>query len=220
MALRPLPDRLAALAALDDPVRKAVFDLVAHSSAPVSRDAAADALGVSRRVAAVHLDRLAEQGLLEFEFRRPPGRGGPGAGRPAKLYRRADDEVAVSVPERHYDVVGALLAAAVSESIATGAAVQDVLGRTAYEAGRSIGAEADDLASALADAGYEPRHDDSGVVALGNCPFHRLARQYTELVCGVNLQLLRGVADGAGETGVRAVLDPRPGCCCVRLLPG
>src|SRR5947208_7959455 len=101
MAPRPLPDRLAALAALDDPARRAVFDLVARAGTAVSRDTAAAALGVSRRVAAVHLDRLADQGLLAVEYRRPPGRGGPGAGRPAKLYRRADDEVAVSVPERH-----------------------------------------------------------------------------------------------------------------------
>jgi predicted ArsR family transcriptional regulator len=220
MAPRPLPERVAALATLDDPVRRSVFDLVCRSPVAVSRDAAAEALGVSRRVAAFHLDRLAEQGLLDFEFRRPPGRGGPGAGRPAKVYRRAGGEVAVSVPERHYDVVGELLAAAVSESIATGAAVQDVLRRTAYEAGRSIGAEATGLVAALDEAGYEPRRDDTGELALGNCPFHRLARQYTELVCGVNLQLLRGVAEGAGDAGVRAVLDPRPGCCCVRLLPG
>ncbi|MFI5893990.1 helix-turn-helix transcriptional regulator [Actinoplanes sp. NPDC051513] len=218
MAPRPLPDRVAALAALDDPIRKAVFDLVARSASPVGRDAAAEALGVSRRVAAMHLDRLAEQGLLEFEFRRPAGRGGPGAGRPAKLYRRADDEVAVSVPERHYDVVGELLAAAVSESIATGEAVHDVLGRTAYEAGRVTGSQAADLGSALTEAGYEPETDDSGAVALRNCPFHRLARQYTELVCGVNLELLRGVTAGAAA-GVRAVLDPQPGHCCVRLLP-
>jgi predicted ArsR family transcriptional regulator len=89
-------------------------------------------------------------------------RGGPG--RPAKLYRRADDEVAVSVPERHYDVVGDLLATAVSDSIATGAAVQEVLSRTAYDAGRSIGAAAGDLTSALAEAGYEPGRDEAGVV--------------------------------------------------------
>src|SRR3954452_11784540 len=88
MTPRSLPDRVAALAALDDPVRKAVFDLVARSEAPIGRDAAAEALGVSRRIAAMHLDRLAEQGLLEFEFRRPPGRGGPGAGRPGQLYPR------------------------------------------------------------------------------------------------------------------------------------
>jgi predicted ArsR family transcriptional regulator len=218
MASRSFPDRVAALAALDDPVRKAVFDLVSDSSEPVGRDAAAEALGVSRRIAALHLDRLAEQGLLEYEFRRPPGRGGPGAGRPAKLYRRAGGEVAVSVPERHYDLVGALLAAAVTESIATGAAVQPVLERTAFTAGREIGASAGSLEDALTEAGYQPRRDGAGPLDLRNCPFHRLARQYTELVCGVNLALLRGVAEGAASDA-RAVLDPQPDRCCVRLLP-
>jgi predicted ArsR family transcriptional regulator len=219
---RPFPDRVAALAALDDPARRAVFDLVARSATAVSRDAAAEALGVSRRVAAFHLDRLAEQGLLGVEYRRPAGRGGPGAGRPAKLYRRADDEVAVSVPERHYDLVGGLLAAAVTESIDTGAPVPEVLHRTAYDAGQTIGAAAGDLLAALEDAGYEPRRPahDGDTVVLGNCPFHRLARQYTALVCGVNLHLLRGVADGAGDSSCVAELDPGPDRCCVRLRPG
>ncbi|SIN26024.1 helix-turn-helix transcriptional regulator [Micromonospora cremea] len=220
MAPRPRPDRIAALAALDDPQRRAVFDFVARSATAISRDAAANALGVSRRVAAFHLDRLAEQGLLAVEYRRPPGRTGPGAGRPAKLYRRMAGEVAVSVPERHYDLVGGLLAAAVAESIDTGAPVKEVLDRTAYEAGRSIGAAADDVVAALEEAGYEPRREDhdGGALALGNCPFHRLAQQFTALVCGVNLQLLRGVADGAGEPHL-VVLDPSPGHCCVQLTP-
>src|SRR4051794_5487925 len=129
MAPRPLSDRLAALAALDDPTRRAVFDLVARAEVAVSRDAAARALGVTRRIAAVHLDRLADQGLLAVEFRRPPGRTGPGAGRPTKLYRRVEDELAVSVPERHYDLVGGLLAAAVTASVDSGEPVQDVLHR-------------------------------------------------------------------------------------------
>ncbi|XVV15643.1 helix-turn-helix transcriptional regulator [Actinoplanes sp. CA-131856] len=214
-----LPDRLAAVAALDDPVRRAVFDLVTRSGEPMGRDATAEALGISRRVAALHLDRLAEQGLLEFEFRRPPGRGGPGAGRPAKLYRRAGDEVAVSVPERHYDVVGELLAAAVTESITTGAAVEKVLHRKAYDSGHETGTHAADLASALESAGYEPRRDPSGAMDLHNCPFHRLAWQYTDLVCGVNLDLLRGLTDGTGDSTLHPVLAPRPGHCCVRLLP-
>ncbi|MEU7876198.1 helix-turn-helix domain-containing protein [Dactylosporangium sp. NPDC049140] len=223
MAPRPLPDRIAAVAALDDPARRAVFDLVTRAGAAVSRDAAADALGVSRRVAAFHLDRLAEQGLLVVEYRRPPGRGGPGAGRPAKLYRRTDDEVAVSVPERHYEMVGGLLAAAVTESIDTGAPVQEVLHRTAYDAGKTIGAAADNLPTALADAGYDPQQQadaGGGGVVLRNCPFHRLAQQFTPLVCGVNLQLLRGVADGTGDTSYVTELDPGPGRCCVRLRPG
>ncbi|HET6533228.1 MAG TPA: transcriptional regulator [Actinoplanes sp.] len=221
MAPSALPDRVAALAALDDPVRRAVFDLVARARTAVGRDAAAAALGVSRRVAAAHLDRLAEQGLLVVEYRRPPGRSGPGAGRPAKLYRRADEEVVVSVPERHYDVVGGLLAGAVTESIDTGAPVQEVLHRRAYDAGTAIGAAADDLPDALARAGYEPRQRErgDGPLVLANCPFHRIAQQFTALVCGVNLQFLRGVADGAGDTAYRVELDPGPGRCCVRLWP-
>lgn len=221
MAPRPLPDRVAALAALDDPTRRAVFDLVARAGTTVGRDEAAAALGVSRRAAAFHLDRLADQGLLAVEYRRPPGRGGPGAGRPAKRYRRADDEVAVSVPERHYDVVGGLLAAAVAESVDTGAPVREVLHRTAYESGRAAGAAAGSLLAALEDAGYEPggQDHDGGRITLGNCPFHRLARQFTALVCGVNLQVLRGVVDGAGDHGYLAVLDPGQGRCCVRLQP-
>jgi len=221
MAPRPLPDRIAALATLDDPTRRAVFDLVVHSATAVSRDAAAEALGTSRRVAAFHLDRLADQGLLAVEYRRPHGRTGPGAGRPAKLYRWIEGEVAVSVPPRHYDLVGGLLAAAVAESIDTGAAVQEVLDRTAYEAGRTTGAAAGGVLAALADAGYEPRGEgrDGGALILRNCPFHRLARQFTALVCGVNVQLLRGVADGAGDSTRTVVLDPGPGRCCVRLQP-
>ena len=221
MAIRSLPDRVAALAALDDPVRRTVFDVVARSTTAVSRDAAADALGLSRRVAAYHLDQLADQGLLAVEYRRPSGRSGPGAGRPAKLYRRIEDEVAVSVPERHYDLVGGLLAAAVTESIDTGGQVQEVLHRIAYDAGKATGAAAGSLLAALEEAGYEPRQPDhdNGAVVLGNCPFHRIAQQYTALVCGVNLQLLRGVADGAGDSCSLAELDPGPGRCCVRLRP-
>jgi predicted ArsR family transcriptional regulator len=100
--------------------------------------------------------------------------------------------------------------------------VQEVLRRTAYDAGKTIGAAAGNLPAALEDAGYDPRQQDhdSGAVVLGNCPFHRLAQQYTALVCGVNLQLLRGVADGAGDSSYLAELDPGPGRCCVRLRPG
>jgi predicted ArsR family transcriptional regulator len=192
-----------------------VFDLVTAAAGAITRDAAADALGVSRRIAAAHLDKLAEQGLLSVEFRRLHDRTGPGAGRPAKLYRRTPDEVTVSVPDRHYDLAANLLAAAVTEAIDTGAAVGDIVHRTAYDAGRAISAARPDLLAALIETGYEPRGADGGLV-LANCPFHRLARQYTDLVCGLNLQLLRGVVDGAGAA-CRPELDPAPDRCCVRL---
>src|ERR671939_1756313 len=124
---RPLSDRVSAVGALDDPARRALLELVTARGAPVSRDEAAQALGLSRRATAFHLDRLAEAGLLAVEFRRLTGRTGPGAGRPAKLYRRADDEVSVSVPERHYDLAGELLAGAVEDSACRGEPARDAL---------------------------------------------------------------------------------------------
>src|SRR5262245_38915116 len=198
MPLSTRTDRIAALSALEDPLRRALFDFVARSDTPVSRDTAAAALHVSRRIAAVHLDRLAALGLLNVEYRRLHGRTGPGAGRPAKLYRRGDGEVAVSIPERSYDVAGELFARAGAESIATGDAVANTLNRAAYETGRTIGAASADVRTALSETGYEPQDstEPPGSVTLRNCPFHRLSQQYTQLVCGVNARLLRGVADG------------------------
>ncbi|MET0415860.1 MAG: transcriptional regulator, partial [Actinoplanes sp.] len=196
MAHRSRARRIASVAALDDETTRATYDFVSLAAGPLTRDAAAEGLGVSRRIAAAHLDKLAEQGLLSVEFRRLGDRTGPGAGRPAKLYRRSTDEVAVSVPDRRYDLAATLLAAAVTEAIDSGADVGAVLHRTAYEAGREITAESPDLLVALVETGYEPREADGGLV-LANCPFHRLARRYTDLVCGLNLHLLRGMTEGA-----------------------
>jgi predicted ArsR family transcriptional regulator len=216
MQQRPLADRVAALAALDDPVRRALLDLVSRSDTPLSRDETAEALGLTRRAAAFHLDRLAEQGLLAVEFRRLTGRTGPGSGRPSKLYRRAEHEVAVTVPDRHYDLAAELLAAAIEESTRSGEPARDVLMRLAADAGRGLGAEAGTLEKVLADNGFEPRPDPDGGILLGNCPFHRLAQRHTDTICHLNLELLRGAAQAAEDHQHTLVLDPRPGRCCVR----
>jgi predicted ArsR family transcriptional regulator len=215
---RPRTERVAAVALLDDPVRRAVYDHVAGSQDPVGREATAAALGLARSTAAFHLDRLAAAGLLAVEFRRLSGRTGPGAGRPSKLYRRSDHEIEVSVPVRRYDLAGELLAAAIEESINSDAPVRDVLPAIARSMGRQIGAASGSVRAALDAYGYEPRPGDPGGWVLGNCPFHRLARQHTDLVCGLNLELLSGVAEGAGDQSSRMALDPAPGRCCVRVV--
>ncbi|MEV6305032.1 transcriptional regulator [Actinoplanes sp. NPDC051861] len=215
MAHRSRTERIASVAALDDATTRAVFDFVTPAAGPLTRDAVAAGLGVSRRIAAAHLDKLAEQGLLSVEFRRLHDRTGPGAGRPAKLYRRAADEVAVSVPDRRYELAADLLAAAVAEAIETGGDVGETVRRTAYDAGLAITAASPDLLEALVETGYEPREEDAGLV-LANCPFHRLAQRYTELVCGLNLHLLRGMTDGCAAA-YSPVLDPGAERCCVRL---
>jgi predicted ArsR family transcriptional regulator len=216
---RPLADRVATVSTLDDPVRRAVFDLVSGSQTPVSRDEAAEALNLTRRAAAFHLDRLAEQGLVAVEFRRLTGRTGPGAGRPSKLYRRTADEVAVTIPERHYDLAGELLAAAVEESARSGEPARDALMRLAADAGRDLGMEAGTLEAVLKDTGYAPRPDGQGGIVLANCPFHRLAQRHTDIVCHLNLELVRAAAEAVDDPHT-VVLDPGAGRCCVHILAG
>ncbi|MBI3688088.1 MAG: helix-turn-helix domain-containing protein [Actinobacteria bacterium] len=216
---RALADRVSAVTALGDPARRAVYDLVCRRDEPISRDQAASTLGVTRRSAAFHLDRLAEQGLLAVEFRRLTGRTGPGSGRPAKLYRRARDEISVSVPDRRYDLAGEVMAAAIERSISAGEPVGDALVGVAADTGRAIGAGATDLRQALETHGFEPRDDGRGGLLLGNCPFHRLAVRHTHIVCGLNLELIRGITAGLDDTDHAAVLDPGPGRCCVKVHP-
>lgn len=218
--------QVSAVAALAEPTRRLLYEHVVRQSAAVSRDEAAEATAVPRATAAFHLDKLVDEGLLDAVFERRTGRSGPGAGRPAKLYRRAECDVAVSLPERHYDLAGGLLAAAMDESEASGEAPRAALARRAFERGRAMGAaarEADGEADGrhvalrvLERHGFEPRAED-GAVTLSNCPFHTLAREHTELVCGMNLRLLDGVLEGADAPGLVARLQPTPGRCCVRL---
>lgn len=217
-APRPRTD-VAAVAALDEPTRRRLYDHVVRQPGPVSRDEAAQALGLARQTAAFHLDRLADAALLDVVYERRSGRTGPGAGRPAKLYRRSARQVAVSLPERHYELAGRLLAQALEESEATGEPARTVLHRSARRLGAQLAAgrtaRLDDL---LERYGFEPRRDGDAIT-LENCPFHALARQHTETVCGMNLHLLSGLLEGLHESSLQAQPDPRPGHCCVRLRP-
>jgi predicted ArsR family transcriptional regulator len=216
MEQRPLTDRVAAIGALDEPIRRDLFEYVSHSDAPVSRDEAAQALGLTRNTAAFHLDRLADKGLLTVQFKRLTGRTGPGSGRPSKLYSRAAGEVAVTVPERRYDFAAELLVTAIEESTRTGDPAVETLLRTAADTGRAMGSAVHSLETVLEDHGYEPRTDDDGAILLGNCPFHRLAKEHTDTVCHLNLELLRGIAEGSNDRRYTLVLDPGIGRCCVR----
>ena len=167
MTREPLAQRLAAVTALDDPTRRALLEYVSRSAEPVGKDAAAAAFDLPRSTAAFHLDRLAEQGLLAVEYRRRSGRTGPGSGRPAKLYRRADREVTVSVPERHYELAAALLAGAVERATTGGIPVVEALADAAEQAGRAMGTHAGSLHDVLETHGFEPRTEPDGIVVLG-----------------------------------------------------
>ena len=270
---------LASVSCLSDPVRKQLYDFVAGHTEPVGRDEAAAAAGIGRAIAVYHLDKLVESGLLTASYRRPAGRSGPGAGRPAKYYARSAREFTVTVPPREYELAAHLLAQAVAADRGGGsrAALHDAARRFGEEAGaRHLasaaadpddatslgGAEADgadldpgagdanadtgaggvdpdaelggadtgaggvdpDAAGLVADAlrvhGFEPWTDSDGAVGLRNCPFHRLAEQHRDIVCGMNLALVEGLVAGLGAGGMRPALEPRPGQCCVVILTG
>ncbi len=209
---------LAALSGLDDPVRRGLYELVAGRHEPVGRDEAAAATGIGRPLAAYHLDKLVELGLLTASYRRPSGRGGPGAGRPAKVYSRSAREFAVTVPPREYELAARLLAVAV-ESDSSGAS-ETALRDAAWQYGAGLGqdrpaGDAAPVTAVLREHGFEPCAGEAGLIRLRNCPFHQLAARHPEIVCGMNLALIEGVVAGLGATGMRPALDPGPGRCCV-----
>ena len=224
-----LAAEIAAIAVLQDPVRRALYAYVAEQPEPIGRDRAAAATGTRRETAAFHLDVLVDEGLLEPSYRRLSGRTGPGAGRPAKLYRRTVRQLDLTLPVRQYELAAELFAAALDGC--PGGDPKRGLRVAARRFGVSLGTSARSTlgarpgrarllraaVSALGQSGYEPVEAPRGSVRLRNCPFDALARDHRELVCGMNLALVRGVVAGLAADGLTATLDPRPGSCCVAI---
>ncbi|GAA4226921.1 helix-turn-helix domain-containing protein [Actinomadura meridiana] len=209
---------IEAIALLQDPVRRRLYEFVAGRGREVGRNEAAEAAGVTRTLAAFHLDKLVGAGLLEVGSRRLTGRSGPGAGRPAKVYRVSAVEREVSVPARDYRTAAGVLAEA-AEMAGLDMGVQDAARRK----GRMLRAATgpcgglDDLARVLSDRGYDPvRDENADVIRMRNCPFNGVAELFPPLVCGMNLALLEGLVEGSE---VRVRMDPRPGWCCVAAEP-
>ncbi|HEY7661325.1 MAG TPA: helix-turn-helix domain-containing protein [Actinomycetota bacterium] len=219
------------LAALDDKLRQRIYLLVRSEGRPVTREEVAREVGISRKLAAFHLDKLLERGLLDAHYARPPGRSGPGAGRSSKMYRPSELELQVLIPERRYDLLGELLVEAI-EHPEPGESAHDAAIRAAADRGRALG---DDIrrreglrppgaeralsvtASILEEHGFEPYRNGSDEIALRNCPFRTLATGSPELVCEMNQAFVEGLVRGLGNERVEAVLTRRPGDCCVSL---
>jgi predicted ArsR family transcriptional regulator len=225
-----LAERVAGIAPLADRIRRDLYLYVSAQPAPVSRDQAADALGIARHTAKFHLDKLAEEGLLDINFKRLTERRGPGAGRPTKLYRRSSRQLSVTLPERRYDLAAHLLASAIDNVTADGTTISDSLKVAAADWGRAVGDQTRAAAGpradrkrlltyiceALSEWGYAP-HRVGGTIVLRNCPFDTLARDHTQLVCGMNLAMLAAVIEQLQETALFARLEPATDRCCVVL---
>jgi predicted ArsR family transcriptional regulator len=232
MTREDLAGQVAGVAALADPTRRELYLFVSAQPAPISRDQASDALGVARHTAKFHLDKLAEEGLLDISFKRLSERRGPGAGRPTKLYARSSRQLSVILPERRYDLAGHLLATAINNAATQGRAVTDALKAAAAGWGRSVADQARAAAGprpssdrllactcqALTENGYEAQRSGDTIV-LRNCPFDALAREHTELVCGMNLAIMAAITEQLREMELGAQLEPAPDRCCVVFVP-
>jgi predicted ArsR family transcriptional regulator len=229
--------QLKALAALSDEVRSALYRYVRRQDRPVTREEAAAAARISVKLAAFHLDKLVDRGLLQAGHE-VPGGVRRRVGRAPKRYSVSDREFSVSLPERRYELAGEILVdslARVGEEQG-GRQPADVSRRVAWDRGWHLGAGlrerrnlgrpgpertvavAEDLLDQL---GYEPARADGGGLVLRNCPFHALAQRQRELVCGLNAAFVDGMLRGLGNESVRADLRPEPGMCCVCVcLPG
>jgi predicted ArsR family transcriptional regulator len=232
------PAQIQAISSLHEPVRRRLYQFVARAGRAVSRDEAADATSIQRALAAFHLDRLADEGLLSVEFRRLSGRTGRGAGRPNKLYRRAERSFDVQLPQRQYRLAASLMAEAIE---ASGGAAHEALLGAARRRGVEMAHEARTPASpatatvtptaapgdsamealrSLRSLGFEPNIDEAGDVRLANCPYAALVPQHRETTCAMNLALIEGMLEGLAADGCTARLDPQPGSCCVSLQCG
>lgn len=216
-------DAISAIAALSDGTRRRLYEFVRAARRPVSRDEAAAAVDISRKLAAFHLDKLVEVGLLDAGFESQTARG-----RPPKVYAPADRGVEVSVPPRRYELLaeimadgmhrggaGSALAASAQAAYDRGLALasQMPVGRAPMGAERAMAA----VETALADVGFEPYRNTAGCVRLNNCPFHALAKAMPEFVCQLNYALTSGVLAGLNAETIEAVLAPSAGECCVEL---
>ncbi|MGW3467311.1 helix-turn-helix transcriptional regulator [Saccharopolyspora sp. NPDC000995] len=220
---------MAAVAVLADGLRRGMFEFIRRARRPIGRDEAAAAVGISRKLAAFHLDKLVDAGLLCARFE--PVGGIRKVGRTPKVYEPTDAHIGVSIPPRRPDLLADILLDAVLTEGERETAIESAM-RTARERGQRLGAE-ERLRSrpgrlgaeraltrteqVLTRYGFEPDRESPTCVRLRNCPFHPLTAKSPELVCGLNNAFLQGFLAGLQAPSVEAALDPRPGECCVAL---
>lgn len=221
---------IGTLGVLGDRLRREMYDYIRRARRPVTRDEAAAQVGISRKLAAFHLDKLAAAGLLQARYERTAGE--PTIGRTPKVYEASETTVYVTIPARRHDLLAEILLEAVRSCTADNPTARAM--EVAARRGRALGAAEFDrrrpgrlgpqraitlAAGIIEECGYEPDRPSPTELRLRNCPFHPLTGHDPELVCGINHAFLRGVLDGLHAGAVDAVLQPTPGECCVRLRP-
>jgi predicted ArsR family transcriptional regulator len=213
-------DGIRAIAALDDELRRGMYAHIRAAGRPVSRDEAAESVGISRKLAAFHLDKLVAAGLLRARYERA-GR----VGRAPKVYEPAGADIHVAIPQRQHGLLAEVLLTAVVDQDAGEAAL-----RAATERGRRVGqCERERVKlgrlgteraltvaeGVLTEQGFEVNRESPTCVRLRECPFQPMKAQAPGLVCQIGLAYMAGLLDGLDAPTVRAEFEQVPGSCCV-----
>ncbi|HEX5532726.1 MAG TPA: helix-turn-helix domain-containing protein [Actinomycetales bacterium] len=222
------PTNVDAVAALADPVRRSLFELVRSVPGAVTREDAAGAVGISRKLAAFHLDKLVQVGLVAVDTAAAAGR----VGRRPRVYRLTSaTDVQVSIPARKHQLLAKLLLEAVTHQGPDEDGVAAAL-RVSRQRGRDLGSAERELrrpgrlaaeralsmlSGLLLRLGYEPSRHDARTVQFRSCPFHPLAAESPQVTCGIHHAYISGLVEGLGATTVEAILAPGSNGCCVEL---
>lgn len=219
MKIFPRKRSVQAVSALADPLRAKIYEYLARTSEPQSRDAVAQALDLPRNTVSFQLEKLAKEGLLSVEFRKLGEASGPGSGRPSKLYSPVAEEIEASVPHREYTLAAQIMAQAIDRATQEQRPVNELLVEVSRESGQALAATKKPLDQMLAQGGYLPETDSAGSIHLTDCPFHQLSSQFRETVCTMNRELLGAVVDASDAPYLACPVAPPAGHCCVRLDP-
>jgi len=211
---------------LGDGTRRGIYIAVRESAEPLTASQISEMFEIHPNVARHHLDRLAKDGYLEINRRRPKGRSGPGAGRPAKCYTATGKEIDVHYPSRRLDLLTDLLMAVIMRLDPDNAA--KVAREVGYEHGimiaEEIGLPTDAdfprtvraVAKAMTGVGFGMTADiDASRLITIHCPFGDLATSHPEVVCSLDQGLIGGLmnsVDTIWEPVVIPHMTPSEAC--------
>ena len=219
---RGLPVLPRLVRALGEPTRREVYLAVERAGRPMTRMDVAEAVGITHRLAAFHLDKLAAEGLLDIHRARPADRpAGPGAGRPPKWYRPSGVQFDLTIPPRRADIAARVMALAL-EQLGPRGAHRNAMLEQAHACGHALAREytgESGLPSQLTDLGYRPAARPDGILELHNCPFHPIVQVAPDIACTLNQALLAGLAEGQHGPQYEVVLERAEGRCCVLIRP-
>jgi predicted ArsR family transcriptional regulator len=204
---------------LAQPTRARLFARLGELGRAASTNELANELGLHRNGIRMHLDRLADAGLVVRERERRP------QGRPRDAWSINPDAQPGGDPPTAYADLGRWLVRSIS---AGKTRVRDI-----ESAGREIGRElaaggpaatAEGMRDVLGGLGFQPtsRIDREGTLTytLANCPYRDAVRENQTVVCALHRGLTRGLLD---EMSPRTKLagfvpkDPYAAGCLIQL---